>query len=147
MPEYRKKGPESEILMKTWILITDLINNKVLFEGPGESESAPTGGIRLIFSSEIEEGRWMLGRKGALLDNRAQLHTRALIRPNITSRMEVFSEYGEMEIPLDHVCYTLEKNQAEIAYTLEGQRFSFRAQYETGLNEDEQERSDEHGGN
>lgn len=134
------------MIMKTWILITDLINNTVLFEGPGESEPAPAGGIRLMFCSE-EEGRWLLGRKGAMLDNRGQLHTRALIRPDKTSRMEVFSEYGEMEIPLDHVCYTLEKNQALIAYTLEGQRFSFQAQYETGLNEDEQERSDEHGGN
>ena len=133
--------------MKTWILITDLINNTVLFEGFGESEPAPAGGIRLIFCSEQEEGRWLLGRKGALLDNRTQLHTRALIRPDKASRMEVFSEYGEMEIPLDHVCYTLEKNQADIAYTLEGERFSFRAQYETGLNEDKQERSDEHGGN
>lgn len=135
------------MIMKTWILITDLINNTVLFEGPGESEPAPAGGICLMFCSEEEEGRWLLGRKGAMLDNRGQLHTRALIRPDKTSRMEVFSEYGEMEIPLDHVCYTLEKNQALIAYTLEGQRFSFQAQYETGLNEDEQERSDEHGGN
>lgn len=115
--------------MKTWIRITDRIRGSIVFEGEGESEPANRGGIRLIFQNEGEEGHWLLGSQGALLDNRAQLHTRALIRPGKDSRMEVFSEYGEMEMPLEQVRYELEQDRAEIAYTLEGQQFAFQAEF------------------
>lgn len=115
--------------MDGWMKITDLEHNETYYEGIGKIDLEKSG-ICLTFATPTGQHRWRLAKQGAILENSSEVKTKAFLRPDKVSKMEVDTPYGSFTFPLDHVVYKRFDHYALMGWNCEGQTFSFKAQYD-----------------
>lgn len=90
--------------MNRKILLTDLVNRKILFDGFADCSRLDSGGLMVPMSDGVDEMVWKILKKGLVIENTAPA-SRTLLRlyEGGKGSASVLTEYGELSLPVEGV--------------------------------------------